>query len=60
MLPLTVSRTYLAFMEEKVYFSELAVVPLLSPLKTLVNVLPSRDVAMTKLLLCKRKRQGKI
>ena len=48
MLPLTVTRTYLAFVEAKVYFSEFNVVPLLSPLNLLVNVVPSVDVAMTK------------
>jgi hypothetical protein len=47
-LPLTVTLTYLAFVEEKVYFSEFIVVPLLSPVNLLVNVVPSVDVAMTK------------
>jgi hypothetical protein len=47
-LPLIVILTYLASVAGMIYFSELAVVPLLSPLNTLVNVLPSVEVAMMK------------
>ena len=48
MLPFTVTLTYLAFVEGMIYFSEFTVVPLLSPLNLLVNVVPSVDVAITK------------
>jgi len=47
-LPLIVTLTYLASVEGMIYFSELAVVPPLSPLNTLVKVTPSVDVAITK------------
>ena len=48
LLPLTVIRTNFAWVEEKVYFSEFSVVPLLSPLNTWVNEFPSVDVDMVK------------
>ena len=48
MLPFTVILTYLASVAAKVYFSEFSVVPLLSPVNLLVNVVPLVDVAMTK------------
>ena len=47
-LPFTVTLTYLASVAGMMYFSEFSVVPLLSPLNLLVNVVPSVDVAMTK------------
>jgi hypothetical protein len=47
-LPFTVTLTYLASVAGITYFSEFSVVPLLSPLNLLVNVVPSVDVAMTK------------
>ena len=46
--PFTVTLMYLASVEGMVYFSEFNVVPLLSPLNLLVNVVPSVDVAITK------------
>ena len=49
-LPFTVTLTYFTLgVLAKVYFSELSVVPLLEPLNTFVNVVPSVDVAITKL-----------
>src|SRR4030095_5383437 len=47
-LPFTVTLTYLASVAGMTYFSEFSVVPLLSPLNLLVNVVPSVDVAITK------------
>jgi len=47
-LPFTVTLTYLASVAGMVYFSEFSVVPLLSPLNLLVNVVPSVDVDITK------------
>ena len=52
MFPFTVTLMYLALVEAKVYFSEFNVVPLLSPLNLLVNVVPSVDVAITKWYCC--------
>ena len=48
MLPLTIIRTNFACVEEKVYFSEFSVVPLLSPLNLWVNVVPSVEVDIVK------------
>jgi hypothetical protein len=48
-LPFTVTLTYLALVDGMVYFSEFNVVPLLLVVNTLVNVVPSVDVAITKL-----------
>src|SRR6478672_6334849 len=47
-LPLTVTLTYLASVAVMTYFSEFSVVPLLSPLNTWVNVVPSVDVDIVK------------
>jgi hypothetical protein len=48
-LPLTVILMYLASVAAKVYFSGLSVVPLLVLVSLVVNVVPSVDVAITKL-----------
>jgi hypothetical protein len=48
-LPFTVTLTYLALVEEMIYFSEFSVVPLLELAKAFVNVVPSVDVAIAKL-----------
>ena len=48
-LPFTVTLTYLALVDGMVYFSEFNVVPLLLVVNTLLNVVPSVDVAITKL-----------
>ena len=48
-LPFTVILMYLASVAGMAYFSGLSVVPLLEPLNLLVNVVPSVDVAITKL-----------
>lgn len=49
LLPLTVIRTYRASVFVNVYFSWFSVVPLLEPLNLFVNVVPSVEVAITKL-----------
>ena len=48
-LPFTVTLTYLALVAGMTYFSEFSVVPLLLPVNTFVNVVPSVDVEITKL-----------